>query len=140
MLKNKITKSFSYFFKKVFNRDFWGEAELGVLFANKIFLINFIISLILNLVVWLLLYMQFQPTQEPVILHYNIYFGIDLIGDWYKIFALPLFGFIIFFINFFFSIIIYHKEKILSYILIFSSSVIQIFLGLASLFIIFQNL
>lgn len=80
-----------------------------------------------------------MPQTEPIILHYNIFFGIDLIGPWFKIYLIPLFGLICFFINFALSAIIYKRSKILSYLLIHASSLIQIFILLAVIFLIFQN-
>ncbi|MFA5070081.1 MAG: hypothetical protein WC528_02265 [Patescibacteria group bacterium] len=116
------------------------KINLKVFYQNKLFLINLLFSVLINLATWLLLSLEFKAQSDPVILHYNIYFGIDLIGPWYRVYLMPLFGFICFFINFFLSVIIYAKEKLLSYFLVFISSLMQIILIIATIFIIFQNL
>lgn len=116
------------------------HSKLKIIYKDRYFLVNFLISIFLNLTAWLFLYLNFKPQTEPVILHYNIYFGIDLIGAWYKIFFIPLFGLVCFFINFALSVIIYTRAKILSYFLIHTSSLIQILMLLTVVFLIFQNL
>lgn len=135
-----MTNIFSNFLQNIFDREKLKQINFKVLFRNRIFRLNFIISAVLNIILWTLLYFQFKPQEEPVILHYNIYFGIDLIGDWYKIYTLPLFGLVIFFINSLLSVIIYQKEKNLGYFLMTVNSIVQIFLMLSGVFIILQNL
>lgn len=100
--------------------------KINLFLKDKLIVICSLIIFLLNLSIWLILYMKVQPTSEPIPLHYNIYFGIDLIGSWYKIYYIPGFGMIIFFINLLLSYIIYKREKIISYFLIFSSGMIQI--------------
>jgi len=40
-----------------------------------------------------------RPTDSALILHYNVYFGVDLIGAWWHVYALPLGGFLLFLLN-----------------------------------------
>jgi len=111
-----------------------------IIYKDKYFLANFIISAFLNLTAWFFLYVNFKPQSQPIILHYNIFFGIDLIGSWFNIYFIPLFALTCGFINFTLSVIIYTRAKILSYLLIHTSSLIQILILLAVIFLIFQNI
>ena len=106
---------------------------------NKIILINLAGNLFFNLFLWLLLFLKIKPQEAPLLLHYNIYFGIDLIGEWYKVFLIPFSGLAIFLLNLIFSFIIYKKDKILSYFPLIVSLIIQIILFIGGILIILLN-
>jgi len=113
--------------------------KLGPFFKDKFIIIFFIITIIINFTLWVILSQKIKPNPEPIPLHYNIYFGIDLIGLWYKIYFIPGAGFLIIFINLLLSSIIYKREKIISYFLMIAASVAQIILLGATLLIIQQS-
>lgn len=76
-------------------------------------------------------------TREPLIpLHYNLYFGVDLIGNKYEILKLPLVGLVILFLNFFLSSIFFRREKLVSYFLTFFSLLAALIIISASRFIL----
>ncbi len=110
----------------------------NIFFGDKFLLSAFIFSLVINIFLWLWLYLTVSPKELPVPLHYNIYFGIDLIGEWYKIFFIPFSGFVILFINFLISFIIYRKQKIISYFLSALTGLFQLFLFWAAFLIVSQ--
>jgi len=95
---------------------------------QKWYLFIFVLNIIINLLIWIFLIWQIKPTNEPIPLSYNIYFGIDYLGDWQNIFLGPLIGLIIIFLNYFLAYLIFLKNKFLSYWLIFTSLIIQIFI------------
>lgn len=109
-------------------------------FKDKFILISLVLSLSLNLLIWVLLYLKIPRNMESVILHYNIYFSIDLIGEWYRVFILPTAGLVILFINSFLSYIIYKQSRLAAYLLAGSILALHFFLLTASLAIIFINL
>ena len=88
---------------------------------------------------WLVVWYFVKPQTEPYLLHYNIFLGIDLIGDWWKMFFLPGLGLVILLINFILSFFLLVKEKILTFYLTTVSSAAQVFLILALIFIILLN-
>lgn len=49
-------------------------------------------STIVNVFSWVLVFWKIPYTPDTVILHYNIYFGIDLSGPWWRVCVLPAFG------------------------------------------------
>ena len=81
-----------------------------------------------------------RPTDSALILHYNVYFGVDLIGAWWHVYALPLGGFLLFLLN---TILAYwffaFRERIISYILLLAALFVQMSLLVASSTIIFIN-
>ncbi len=85
-------------------------------------------TVIANLTMWIIIYQRVEPTRDPIALHYTIYFGINFIGEWYKILAIPFLGIFIGFVNALFSHFLYNKNKIGSYILVTSGFCIQLIL------------
>ena len=85
-------------------------------------------SIVANGVLWWLLYSKFQNQTEFIPLHYNIYFGIDLYGPWYRILLMPLTGTGVFFINLVLSIIIYKQAKPMAYVLMVVTVLLELLL------------
>jgi len=81
-----------------------------------------------------------EPTTNPVSLHYNIYFGIDLIGEWYKIYLLPASGLVVLIINWIISLILHNKSKVLSYFTLSLTLFLQLCIGIATYLILRQSL
>ncbi|MBI3290872.1 hypothetical protein HYZ76_01160 [Candidatus Falkowbacteria bacterium] len=108
-------------------------------FSNKFVIINLIIAIFLNAVLWLWLGGQAKGFAKIIPLHYNIYFGIDLIGNWYQIFFLPALGLCLGIINSFFGWAMFSREKLISFFLVGSSSFMQLILLLAAVTIIIIN-
>lgn len=92
---------------------------------DDIFQLGAIIGIVINLGMWLLLYRRIHFSNEPIALQYNIYFGINLIGEWYKVYAMPLIGIFVFVINYLLAFVVYKKEKIASYFLMIGAVLIQ---------------
>jgi hypothetical protein len=70
---------------------FWGYLYI------KIYVIGVIILVSLN---WFFAYfINSKVSQDLVVLHYNVDFGINLIGDVSRIYIIPALGLFIFFIN-----------------------------------------
>ena len=106
---------------------------------DRLVKINLLASLVLNIIIWTMLAWQTKFFPELITLHYNIYFGIDLLGYWYQIFLLPALGLIVFLLNSFFAILLFNKEKIISYFLVGATTLIQVLLLLATISIISVN-
>mgnify|MGYP006306610163 CR=1 FL=1 len=116
------------------------ELKLKSYLTDRWFRINLFFGLIANIFIWLFLAWQVGDLPDHLFLHYNIYFGVDLVGYWYRLFFLPLAGLLIMLVNFIIAAFFYKKERLLVYFLIFSSSFIQIIIFLAALAIVSINL
>jgi hypothetical protein len=109
-------------------------------FKNRI--VHWLLALIIiaNLINWAVFRIFIKPVDFPIILHYNVYFGVDMLGDWKWVFFLPIVGLFLFFTNVFLSIIFYRKkERIASYLLLIASLMIQLNLIIASSSVIIIN-
>ncbi|MBU2542597.1 hypothetical protein KJ785_03490 [Patescibacteria group bacterium] len=97
------------------------------------------LALILNITNWIWLLWEIRPQDELIFLHYNILFGVDLIGPWWKVLYLPIVGLLIILINIFLGWTLFGKDKFFAYILNFVAVFCQVFLLLASSLLIFLN-
>lgn len=105
--------------------------KLKVFFLNKINFFIFWAILLLNLTFVYILLRYIDFARESHVLHYNFYFGIDLLGRASNLWLVPVFGLGIFIINFFIGFAIYKKRE---------NFFISNFLLLTSLFINIQFL
>lgn len=107
---------------------------------NKFASFAFLFSLLSNIAIWLLLYIFIKQSNETTLLHYNIYFGVDLIGNWYNVYLIPLSGIVIILVNYILGAIMYLKKSVIFYLAIGFTMPIQILLGIAAVLIILQNI
>jgi len=87
-----------------------------------------------NLFLWLVVYfININVSQDLIILHYNVSFGVDLIGSVKRVFIIPLLSLIIILINVILLLGLYrHKDfKFIAHILLAGSIMVNIFLFMA---------
>lgn len=109
-------------------------------FRSQIVVWLLILSLAANLADWISLRLFIKPVDFPIILHYNVYFGVDMLGNWKQVFILPFLGLILFMINSYLSLYFYHqKERIASHILLMATLMLQLSLIIASISVIIIN-
>jgi len=121
--------------------QFWQSSYKSHLIVK----VNFIISIVLNLILWAGLYYKIQPfsylTEYGTIpLHYNLYFGIDLLGKWYTAFVLPFFGLIVIIVNNIIAYNLFVRERFLSYFLLIMQTIVNVALFAAGIFLILLNI
>lgn len=111
--------------KFFFSRDFFKSA-----FNVWFIVLNFVF----NIANWAILLIFVKPVDFSVILHYNVYFGVDVVGDWRKIFFLPALGLFLFFLNLFLAGNFYkQEEKVAAQLLMVVALLAQISLIIASI-------
>lgn len=106
---------------------------------DKLIFLTAIAGFLVNLASWFILFWQIKPGSGNLLLHYTVYFGVDWVGEWYKIFTAPLVGLLILVLNFFLAFFIYQKQRIISYLLLLSSLFVEIVVGLYAIFLIIMN-
>ena len=102
-------------------------------------LVMLTLGILINLFTWGWIMFQIRPQEELIFLHYNILFGVDYVGEWWKVFYLPLVGLFIFITNFVVGWVLFHKDKFVSIILNAVSLIAQVFLLVASALLVFLN-
>ncbi len=90
-----------FYSPKLYLRDFWISAPL-------------LGSILIQIFLWWNLIANIRSDAGQIFLHYNIIFGVDLVGDWWKIYLVPLAGIAVILLNYFFSLMFYSVDKFLA--------------------------
>jgi len=124
------------------NRLFGSEIELqGKTFWRNI-LVRILcgVSLALNAVSWLVLLFLVSPTRDRVILHYNVYLGVDIVGAPYQVYWVPAVGLLFWSVNFGLAHFLYkHRERIAAYALLLVNVMLQFGIIIASISLALVN-
>jgi hypothetical protein len=116
-------KYYSSLLKKLFSHEFF---ESG--------LVHWVLigSLIINVLNWGFIAFFIRPVDFPIILHYNVYFGVDVIGPWWQVYSLPLIGLMILGVNTVLGYLFYQKkERIVAHLLMLATFIAQIGISVA---------
>lgn len=97
------------------------------------------LGLLTNLGSWIWLVTQIEPQSEPIFLHYNVLFGVDLIGPWHKIFLFPLLGIAILIVNAIVAWLLFQRDRFFLYILNSAAFICQIILFIVATLLVFLN-
>ncbi|MFA5961805.1 MAG: hypothetical protein WC848_03940 [Parcubacteria group bacterium] len=109
-------------------------------FRSRIVLWLLFLGVFFNLVIWSVLKFYSHPAGSSIILHYNVYFGVDSIGASREVFLLPSIGFIVLLINVLLSFYFYvKKERIASYVLLLAALMVQLSLLISAISVIIIN-
>jgi hypothetical protein len=93
-----------------------------------------------NLVSWVVLNFFLPSSGKSIILHYNVYFGVDSIGNSQEAYALAFIGMLILVFNSFLALYFYkQKERIASYILLITALMVQLSLLISIISVIIIN-
>lgn len=117
------------------------ESEEGVsFFRNSIVRALIGVNIFFCLVSFGLLLYFVRPTENILVLHYNVYFGVDIQGVWWQLYMLPVAGILFFLGHLFFAYRFYQKyERIAAYLMLFSSGLLNIGIIIASASVAFIN-
>jgi len=108
-------------------------------FQNRAMRDVLILSVLTNIGLWIYLFANKIDSPYPIILHYSLLFGVDYLGEYYKIFFIPLVGLILLLGNSVMGYWIYLREKLAAYFLMIATLEIQIFLFIAGIALIKIN-
>ncbi|MEI6288048.1 MAG: hypothetical protein WCP18_00475 [bacterium] len=106
---------------------------------NKIILGGLVASIIINIILWIILFFNFWQSTEYIILGYTVYFGISSLGPWQQVLLLPASGLIVLVINFLIIFHIYLKQRMLSYFFVLSALIFNLIVLLAGSLLIYIN-
>jgi len=101
-----------------------------------------ILILFLNIISWISLLIFIPRTDDPVLLHYNAYIGLELdsIGPWHTIFWVPGIGLALSLAHIVAGYIYFRRqERIITHVLLLSAAILQVAVIIASVSIILVN-
>lgn len=108
------------------------DSSLSQTFQEKQFFENHIVrslllaDIILLLAIFALLFWFIRPSEVLSVLHYNVYFGVDLLGAWWQTFVFPALSLIFVCIDIGLAYQLYTRqhERIAAYIVLLGSSML----------------
>ncbi|MEI8344266.1 MAG: hypothetical protein WCF93_04940 [Candidatus Moraniibacteriota bacterium] len=121
------------------------KSELIKFFLQEYFrsgLIQWVLigSLILNVANWCSIAFFIRPVDFPIILHYNVYFGVDVIGSWWQMYFVPFIGLLILLVNAVLGFLFYQrKERIAAHLLMLATFIVQIGISIAVASLLLMN-
>ncbi len=117
------------------------EENQGASFLENAFIKNFLLGSGLFLVAgWGILLYFIRPRETPLILHYNVYFGVDLLGSWWQAYLLQGVATALLFLHIFLAYSFYQrKDRFASYILLLASNFVLFGVALAGASIAYIN-
>lgn len=117
------------------------QSERGAaFFKNTIIRILVSVNVFFSLVSFGILGYFIRPTDGLLVLHYNVYFGVDIQGVWWQMFILPIASMLFLFGHLFLARHFYGtSERIAAYLMLFGSCLISIGVLIASVGIVFIN-
>ena len=116
-----------FYSPKLYFRDPWTSAPIAGVILIQVFL-------------WLYLIFNIRSEAGQIFLHYNIIFGVDLVGDWWKIYFIPLAGVMVILLNYFFSGLLYSVDKFLARLLSFWVLFFHLFLLVGVMLLVRLNI
>lgn len=119
----------------------WIKSFLGREFIREATIRWMLIAIfIVHLASWVELAVFVRPVEYDVILHYNIYFGVAMIGAWQEMYILPVLGLCIMILNCFFAFFLYrYRERVAAYIILLSALMAQVGILIACSSLILVN-
>lgn len=81
-----------------------------------------------------------RPTENLLVLHYNVYFGVEIQGLWWQVFMLPVAGMLflsghVLFARHFYA----QSERVAAYLMLFGAGLLNAGISIASASIAFIN-
>jgi len=109
-------------------------------FKNKLLLTLFGSSFLINILNFVALFYFIKKLNNLIILHYNVYLGVDLMGDSGQVFLIPAVGAFFALVNLCLAIYFFSKkERMLSHILSLTTFIVQLGISVASGSLILVN-
>lgn len=117
--------------------------EARELFRLKFFRLAFglslaMIALAVVLPAWKVLPSIFGSELIPI--HYNIHYGVDRTGPWWRIFTLPVIGLVVWLLNVPLAAVFSRHERMLGMFVAGMTLVVELFLLSAMVFVVLLNL
>lgn len=121
--KNPISVRFRSGLRSFFGQEFFHNGLIHWILIGSLFV---------NLLNWAGAIYFIRPVDFPIILHYNVYFGVDILGSWWEVYFLPGMATFFWIINFILGYFSYQrKERVATYLFLLGAFIIQLGLTVA---------
>jgi hypothetical protein len=116
--------------KRFFWHGFW---------TDPVIFFSIILAILTNAGLWIALFRTVVPTDSSIILHYNIYFGVDVVGNWKSLFSMPTLAAVLLLLNLVLSRFFYYKERMVSYLFAGAALILQLLMAVGVISAILIN-
>lgn len=120
-----------HYFDLIKDKTSYNLSEVFGLLFVKIYLVILVLQ---NISLWAFVWLFSKQVGDSLaILHFNVDFGIDLVGDAKKLFAIPVLGLFVSLFNFLLLFVFLKNKnfKFIAYLLLTAACLVNIFLSLA---------
>ncbi|OGI26010.1 MAG: hypothetical protein A3J76_05230 [Candidatus Moranbacteria bacterium RBG_13_45_13] len=129
-MPNNLSSKTKERLKRFFWHGYW---------TDPVIFFSLVLAVLANGGIWIALFRTVVPTDLPIILHYNIYFGIDAIGNWKSVFFMPTLAVILLAANIVLSRFFYYKERLVSYLFAGTALALQLLMAVGVISVIIIN-
>lgn len=106
---------------------------------TKVQKIQYGVWAVIVLGMWAVSLLTFRPREEPIFIHYNVYFGVDWVGPWYFGYLIPVSALVVLGLNFLFIRHIHNKNASLSHIIVSWTTIALVLLSVSQSLMILLN-
>ena len=107
--------------------------------SDRLIFFSIGISVLINIIQWLMIYIKISPSNANILLHYNIIYGTDLVDKGLYAYMIPGIALLFLLVNIGVAFFFYQKEKLSSYFLSMANIPVQLIFFVASVVIILAN-
>lgn len=113
---------------------------IRLLFRQRLVKISLILSTLANLVAWLVLWLVPRPVDGgQVFLHYTVIFGIDKIGQYRELFAIPVWGTVILIANLLIAWFVFPRAAAMAEFLVLATVFVELGTVMAAVLLYLSN-
>ncbi len=94
---------------------------------------------VVNIIQWLVIAGKFRFESRPIPLHFNAFYGTELVGPAYFAYQLPIVGLVFLWVNFYLASRFLRYDRFLARLCVWLTVVIQIMLAAAAISVIAAN-
>lgn len=104
--------------------------------------ISLLLAVLFDFTTWLVLFrnLRLSFNEGLIVLHYSLYYGVDLVGTAGEAFFIPVFGLFLIIVNFAFAFYFIERTKIVSLFFLILTPVFESILLAAAIFLVIANL
>jgi hypothetical protein len=107
--------------------------------SDRLIFFSLVISSLVNIIQWMLIYIKLRPSDANILLHYNVIYGTDLVDKGYYAYAIPGIALSFLVLNVIVSYYFYQREKLSSYFLVAANVPVQLIFFTASVVLVMAN-
>ena len=129
--KKPIFRKFRAHFVSFFQNEFFAEPQNRYLWPA---------GLVINIIMWIIILIKIGGSNKPIPLHFNAFYGIELVGSGFLFLNIPLVGLVLLVLNFVLAKKIFLFDRFLSAVMAVASITLQVLLFAATAAILILNL